>query len=518
MSSRIDTGRETPAPPLLVVESVGKTYGGIPALSGVSLEVRNQEVLGVVGENGAGKSTLLNILSGVVQPDEGRLLIRGEETRLRDYRDANFKGIFRVFQELALVPSVPVYENMFLTHENRFTKFGIINRSAMIRRASAFFEEFEHGWIDPTKPTGSYSFSVRQIIEIIKAFALAELLETPAPVLLLDEPTAGLLADETEFFFRVVERARSRTGIMYVGHRLGELLDISDRFLVIKDGEMVAHGAAADTTEEQLHESMVGRARSEFLYHEDRQAAATDPTPLLKVQGLSQPSCFADVSFDVCPGEIVGIAGVIGSGKSELGRAIFAGGPDVTGKVMVRDRAVDGIAASMRAGMGYVPQDRAAEGALLPQPVSWNVSLARMAAGSGASAMVMDLAKERTDAEEYVRLLRIKTPGVDAPVGRLSGGNQQKVILGRWLAAESEILVLDNPTRGVDVGAKEHIYSLLRHQAEAGRAVVLISDDLNELIMMSSRVLVMSGGSIKATIETPPEAKPSEVEMVAHMV
>lgn len=503
--------------PLLSGEGLGKIYGSTQVLTDIDLQIRDHEVLGVVGENGAGKSTLLNILSGVIKPDTGRLLLRGEEISLSSYRDANAHGIFRVFQELALVPGLRVYENLFLTHEKHFSNFGVINSGKMKRRAAQYLEEFEHGWIDPSKLIDSYGFSVKQILEIIKSFALADLLETPSPVLLLDEPTAGLLADETEFFFRVVKKARDRTGIVYVGHRLGELLDNSDRVLVIKDGHAVAEGSAREMTEEQLHEVMVGRARSEYLYHEDKQVSAISSTPSLVVDSLSQARQFADVSFEVFPGEIVGIAGVIGSGKSELGRAIFGASKGVTGTVTVDGRRVSSITESSAAGLGYVPQDRAAEGALLPQPVSWNVSLARLAA-AGVSGVVLDTRRENQEADKYVDLLKVKTPSIHTAIARLSGGNQQKVILSRWLSARTKVLILDNPTRGVDVGAKEHIYALLRELVKDGLSIVLISDDLLELIMMSSSIHIMSGGSIRATIQTPPDAKPTEVEMVAHMV
>jgi ribose transport system ATP-binding protein len=517
------TSESAPAEPersrLLIAEGVGKSYAGIPALADVTVEVRDREVLGVVGENGAGKSTLLNILSGVISPDTGRVLVQGNEVSLRSYRDANAHGIFRVFQELALVPNVPVYENLFLTHERHFSKFGVLNRSAMKRRASAFLEEFDHSWIDPTRETGSYSFSVRQILEIIKSFALAELLGTKSPVLLLDEPTAGLLADETEFFFKVVAQAKKKTGIVYVGHRLSELLELSDRVLVIKDGRTVGGGNAADLSEQELHQMMVGRTVSELLYHEDRQKQPTSDVPLLEVKGLSQPRAFQDVSLEVRPGEIVGVAGVIGSGKSELGRAIFGAQSDVRGDVLVSGKSLARrISSSTRAGIGYVPQDRAAEGALLPQAVSWNISLARISARGGGRAAALNIPRERKEATRFVDLLRVKTPGIQAAVGRLSGGNQQKVILARWLSAGSNVLILDNPTRGVDVGAKEQIYGVMRDLSDRGVAILLISDDLPELIQMSTRVLIMSGGSVKATIDTPAESKPSEVELVSHMV
>ncbi|WP_426323241.1 sugar ABC transporter ATP-binding protein [Microbacterium sp. E-13] len=497
---------------------LGKTYGTNRVLEGIDIEVRNHQVLGVVGENGAGKSTLLNLLSGVAAPDAGSIAVGGSEVSLSSYSDANRHGIFRVFQELALVPGVAVYENLFLTHEGRFRTFGLINHAEMKRRARAYLEEFEHGWIDVTRPVDSYPFSVRQILEIIKAFALADLLETPHPILLLDEPTAGLQADETEFFFRVVRQARERTGIVYVGHRLGELLDNSDRVLVIKDGRLVATGESSDMTEDELHHVMVGRARADHLYHENEQAPVdAGAEVLLAVEGLSIDRAFADVTFDVKAGEIVGLAGVIGSGKSDLGRAIFGISKADSGSVSLAGKRVRSIRDAVRAGMGYVPQDRAQEGALLPQSVTWNISLAQLPVG-GAAASVIHPANEAAQATDLVERLRVKTSSVRAPVGSLSGGNQQKVILARWIVANPKVLVLDNPTRGVDVGAKEHIYGQLRALVAAGVGILLISDDLNELIMMSSRIHVMGGGRVRASIETPTDAKPTEVDLVAYMV
>lgn len=504
---------------LLSARGISKSFGSNRVLNGIDLEVRDHEVLGVVGENGAGKSTLLNILSGVLRPDGGSISMRGEEVTFKSYRDANAHGVFRVFQELALVPSAAVYENLFLTHERRFSNFGVINRSAMVKKARQYLEEFEHGWIDPTRPTGGYPFSTRQILEIIKVFALAELLETPKPVLLLDEPTAGLLSDETEFFFRIVEKAKEKTGIVYVGHRLGELLDHSDGVLVFKDGEIVAHGKSDAFTEDELHAAMVGRQRGEHLYHEERQAVAVGDAPVLRVENLSQDGVFRDIDLQVNPGEIVGIAGVIGSGKSELARAVFGAGNTMSGTVEVNSATIGSVSDATRAGVGYVPQDRASEGALLPHSVAWNISLARLQRGSGkAFRGLLDLDRERSQAKQYVEELRVKTPDIDTPMLRLSGGNQQKVILARWIAAGATVLVLDNPTRGVDVGAKENIYSSLRELVASGVGILLVSDDLVELIMMSDRIHVMNGGNITATIETPPLAKPTEFELVSKMV
>jgi ribose transport system ATP-binding protein len=446
------------------------------------------------------------------------MLLGGEEVRLNGYRAANQAGVFRVYQELSLVPNVPVFENLFLSHEHRFVRFGMLQRSAMIKRASELFEQFGHGWIDPKRQTGAYEFTVRQVIEIIKAFALAELLETQAPILLLDEPTAGLLHDETEFFSEMLLRVRDRSGIIFVTHRLSELLDLCDKVMVLKDGAVVASESAADLTEDSVHHLMVGRTRRADFYKEDRQVAPS-ANPMLRVRRLSS-SKFADVSFDVCEGEILGIAGVLGSGKSELARALFDPDERERGSVSVRERELSsgGVVASMRARMGYVPPERHDDGALLSLPVSWNISLARISTATGRRATKLDLAQEKREASQYVDLLGIRTPGIGAPLRNLSGGNQQKVILARWLARGVDVLVLDNPTRGVDAGAKEEIYGILRDVTERGAAIVLIGDDLPELIGMSTRVILMKDGRIAATVETPVDAKPEEVELVGHIV
>jgi ribose transport system ATP-binding protein len=516
MAASVD--RKAP-PPLLAAEGLSKSYGDNQVLTKVDLVVHDQEAIGLAGENGAGKSTLLNILSGVLKPDEGRVLLRGEELQLASYRDANHHGIFRVFQELALVPNIPVYENLFLTHEEHFRRFGILKRGAMARRASELLEEFGHGWIDPTRETSHYDFSVRQVIEIIKSFALAELLDTPTPVLLLDEPTAGLLHDEVEFFLEMVQKLKVRSGLVFVGHHLEEVLQISDRITVLKDGAVVGTAKADDLDEKALHHLMVGRVREEQFYKEDRQRAPAD-THALELKGFSQAAEFDDVSLTVKAGEILGIAGVLGSGKSGLGRAIFGAADRVDGDVVIagKELAHHGIANSMRARMGYVPPERAADGALLPLSVAWNISLARTSAATGMGAQFIDHRRERRDAVKYVEMLSIKTPGLDAPVHSLSGGNQQKVILARWLARGVDVLVLDNPTRGVDAGAKEDIYGIVRDLTDQGTAIVLISDDLPELIGLSTRVLIMKSGRVVEEIQTPQSDKPAEVDLVAHMV
>jgi ribose transport system ATP-binding protein len=505
--------------PLLEADGLSKAYDGIPVLREVSLALQRSEVLGLAGENGAGKSTLLNILSGVTGADSGRLLIGGREVHLDGYHSANAAGVFRVYQELALVPNVPVFENLFLSHEARFKRFGILQRRKMISQASEMLESFGHGWIDPTREVGSLEFPVRQMIEIIKAFALAELLETEHPVLLLDEPTAGLLHDESRYFQELLGQVRTRSSIIFVTHRLSELLELCDRVMVLKDGVVVETAAATELSEERVHKLMVGRERIADFYTENQQVAASQ-TPALRVNGLSSAGRFADISFDLHEGEILGIAGVLGSGKSELGRALYDPGQRDAGTVTVGDTPLNSgdVVTAIRTGIGYVPPERKEDGALLPHPVSWNISLARVSCAARARGWLLDLGQERDEAGRFIESLSIKTPGAKALLRNLSGGNQQKVVLARWLATDVRVLVLDNPTRGVDAGAKEEIYGVLRELAQRGKAIIVIGDDLQELIGLSGRVMLMKDGRITGVIDAPPEAKPEEVQLVAQIV
>jgi ribose transport system ATP-binding protein len=507
------------ATPALAVDSLTKSYGENRALSNVTLAVGSREVVGLAGENGAGKSTLLNILSGVVRANSGKVEVRGEEVRLRHYRAANELGIFRVYQELSLVPNVPVYENLFLTHESRFRRLGFLRRSAMIKRAQDLLEQFDHGWIDPTRETGSYDFAVRQVIDIIKAFAAADLLEESNPVLLLDEPTAGLLHDETEFFAGLLGQVRKRASVIFVTHRLPEVLDLCDSVVILKDGELVGQKPAAELSEKELHGMMVGRVREDQFYKEDRQRDH-GPKAVLEVRDLSLASEFSGVEFTVHEGEVLGIGGVLGSGKSALARALFDSPPRLEGSIEMNGHDLTRASApqSIRHGMGYVPPERHDDGVLLSSPVSWNISLARISSQTGAAGFKLDLGRERREAEELIERLGIKAPGPGTPVSSLSGGNQQKVTLARWLALRVDALVLDNPTRGVDAGAKEEIYAIVRDLAEGGTAIVLVSDDLPELIGLSGRILLMKDGEVVSTVGSEPASKPSELELVGGIV
>jgi ribose transport system ATP-binding protein len=501
---------------ILDLKGISKAFAGKSALADVSLSLDQGQVIGLVGENGAGKSTLLKIISGNLRADSGSIAVRGREVELRSYQDANKAGIFHIYQDLALVPTMSVYENVLLSHEARFSRFGAIDNRAMRVRVTAWFEEFGHGGIDVSRNIQDYDFSTRQVIEIIKAFALAEMLGIETPVMLLDEPTAALTGDEVEFLKRLIAKTRERAAIIYVSHRLSEVLELSDRLCVLKDGSVVGSMPIADVAEGELHERMVGRTRQEFFYREHLQGAP-QPETALDVQELSRRGCFENVSFSLQSGEILGIAGLLGSGKSDLARALAGDTSAVAGRIAVsgRDIRSPSIAAMNEAGVGYLPPDRR-DGVISVLSVAANMTLARLTRAD--AGMLLDPRAEQKDVEELIRTLAIKTPGASAPASALSGGNQQKVLLARWLMRNAKVLVLDNPTNGVDAGAKEEIYGVLRSIAAQGVGVLLVSDDLPEIIGLSNRILVMRGGAIAREIDAPSGAKPREADVVSYMV
>jgi ribose transport system ATP-binding protein len=505
--------------PLMEARSVSKRYGVVQALDDVSIEAHVGEVVGLIGENGAGKSTLLGVISGTVAPDAGEVRVAGEPVVMHNYAHATRHGVFRIYQHQALVPNVTVGENVFLGQERKFSRAGWLNRRAMFRRASRTFEELGVQGIDPSAPLGKYSFAERQVIEIVRSIAQADLLAIEHPVILLDEPTSALSREQVDFFFDFVRRIRHRAAQVFVSHRLEELLELSDRVYVLKDGKSVAKlDDVRELSETRLHALMVGRIPEDVLYDEHHQQGVDGPD-VLEVRGLTVQDEFDDVSLTLHRGEVLGLAGVVGSGKSSLGRCIFEAGRGAEqGTVILDGRPMGGGGPreSIRLGLGYIPPERHAEGIIEQLSVNHNLSLPRV--GSLGRNPFVDPVRERRSAAEQIAALRVKTPTAATPVSDLSGGNQQKVIFGRWTAVGSRVLILDNPTNGVDVGAKAEIYRLIRQLTQDGVSVLLISDDLPELIGLSDRVAIMKDGRVTNVFETPPSSKPSEADLVAHMV
>lgn len=494
-----------------------KSFAGMIAVDNVDIEVSSGEVLGLVGENGAGKSTLLSIISGTLKPDLGVFSRDGEPLAFNTYFDATQAGVFRIYQHQALVPVLSVAENLYLAQEDRFTRFGVLSKKRMEQSARDIFDELGLSDLKVNVPLARYSFAERQIVEITRTLAQARLLEIDNPLILHDEPTSALSREQIDFFFDFVRRIKPLSAQVFVSHRLQEIIELSDRLLVLKDGQVVheAKSGIQKLKEEQIHEYMVGREVN--LSSTGKSFARKDDAPALELKEFRGPGFSVD-SLSVYRGEVVGLAGVVGSGKSLLLEALFSPSDMVTGTVLLdgKEAEIDSPRSAIRQGLGFVPQERQLDGIVSTMSVRKNHSLPRV--GRALGSPVINEKLERQSADEAISLLKVRTSGAEAPITSLSGGNQQKVILARWVSLESRVLLLDNPTNGVDVGAKGEIYALIRSLLEDGVAVLMASDDLPELLALSDRIIVFKDGhQVSENVLT--EGKvPSEVELVSQMV
>jgi L-arabinose transport system ATP-binding protein len=474
--------------PALEARGVSKRFGVVRALDDVTLSVRPGEILALVGENGAGKSTLIRIFEGVFPPDEGELLAGGVRQTLRSPSDAHALGVRVIHQEPDIIPDLSIAENLFLGDFRR-TLGLFLDRADLARRTLAMLAEFGlEKDLAPWMRAGEASPAQRQLMEIMRA------LRGGLRVLALDEPTSSLTEEETQRLFGIVRSLRDDgVAIIYISHRMREVRNLADRTAVLRDGRLIEQRPTAEFPEAEIVQAMVGRPIADLF---DRQARRRGDV-VLSVRGLTTKRV-KDVSFDIHSGEVVGLAGLMGAGRSEAAEAIFGHDRALAGSVSVGGRAIRlrSPADAINAGIGLAPEDRKSQALLLLRSVKDNISLTVPDLISRWS--FLDFAAERRLAGGLADRLRIKTANIDASVSSLSGGNQQKVVLGRWLARRPKVLILDEPTRGIDVGAKAEIYRLIAELAAQGIALMVISSEMPELLGLADRVLVMAGGRIVA--------------------
>lgn len=506
---------------ILEVQGISKSFGGPPVLEDVSLQVGVNQIVGIVGENGAGKSTLFNIISGILKADRGRIILRGKEIRPANYREATLLGISRVFQEQALIPNIAVYENLLLAHEGLFTRWGQwVDRRRMIETAERIVAAIGLD-IDVRRRTGDFDFSKRQSIEIARAcLAPQEVLNIEYPIVLLDEPTSSLQKMEEQAFFKLIGRLREHGSVVFISHRLSEVLAVSDVIYVMKDGRLVATVDPASANERTLHGLMVGRERDADYYHEVAQERVDERPVVFRTNGLSKHDAYQGVSLQAREGEVLGIGGLLESGKSRFGRGAAGLVLSDSGTVQFGNEIEmkPDFRRLILLGLGYVPAERSTEGIIPSFSVAWNTSTA---SGNDIFSSVLGIWRtglEFTVTHRYMEQLRVRAGGPNALCGTLSGGNQQKVVLARWLCREPKLLILDNPTRGVDAGAKEEIYALIRRLTARGVGIILITDELLELIGLSNRIAIMRHGRVAEIVEAPAEAKPTERELLSIML
>jgi ribose transport system ATP-binding protein len=470
---------------VLEMRDMQKSFAGIPVLKKVAFSLRKGEVHALMGGNGAGKSTLMKILTGVYQRDGGELRINGEAFHFATPRDAEAAGIAMIFQELSLVPTLTVAQNIFLHRE---PKSGLLlNDREAVRRSREILAELGED-IDPAARVEDLSTGACQMVEIAKA------LSKNAQILIMDEPTSSLSEHETSALFRIVERLKkSGISIIYISHRMAEIFTICDRVTVMRDGRTVLTDDCAKVSMQHLIDAMLGQGTGSALQWRERPARAAAAT-VLEVDEISLGQDYQGVSFSIKAGEIVGLAGLMGSGRTEIAQAIFGIRPPEGGTIKVNGKPMRSTAEAMAAGVALVPESRRTQGLVLDHSVKANFMLPNL--NLFARGNFLGDGSGTRKAQEFIDRLRIKTDSADKVVNLLSGGNQQKVVLAKWLVREPRLLILDEPTSGVDIGAKSEIVEIVRTLADKGAAILVISSEFEELLAMSDRILVLRDGRL----------------------
>ncbi len=475
--------------PLLSLDAVSKVFPGVRALSEVRLDLYPGQVTALIGENGAGKSTVVKILTGIYQPDSGTIRVRGEAVRFPDAQAAARAGITAIHQETVLFDELTVAENIFLGHAPR-GRFGLIDTAEMARKAAAILQGIEAD-INPNTRLRDLGIASKHLVAIARALSI------DARVVIMDEPTAALSHKEIEELYGLVETLKQQgKAILFISHKFDEVFRIADTYTVFRDGQFVASGAIADVRPDDLVQMMVGRAVDQIFPKRTHAVGAE----VLKVVGYQHPTEFADVNFTLHQGEILGFYGLIGAGRSEFMQSLFGitkpakGVTRIDGKVAVIRSPADAVSH----GIVYVPEDRGKQGAITAMPIFQNVTIPSLHRTSRRG--FLRLAQEFALAREYTARLDLRAASLDTPVGNLSGGNQQKIVIAKWLATQPRVIILDEPTKGIDIGSKAAVHAFMAELAAQGLAIIMVSSEIPEVLGMSDRVIVMREGRIVAEV------------------
>ena len=472
---------------ILEMKGIRKEFPGVVALDNVSFSVKPGVIHALIGEYGAGKSTLMKVLNGVYQANAGEIYINGEKVELNGVKDAQAKGISIIYQEFNLINTLSVAENIFL---GRYNGKKTIAWKELKEKAAALLADLGFNF-DVNKEVGKLSTAEKQLVEIAKALSL------DAHIIVMDEPTSSLTEKEVDMFFPIIERLKAKgITVIYISHKLDEIYRLCDDVTIMRDGQVTGNAAVQEITRDKIIELMVGRS----LDMEYPPRTAKPGEPILEVKNLCRRQQLKDISFTLHRGEILGFAGLVGAGRTELAEAIFGADPADSGEIILKGESVK-VRSTLQAknlSIGMVTEDRKETGLVLPMDVTENTTITDLK--SVSKGIILDKKAEEKVAQKYVDSLKTKTPSLHQKINNLSGGNQQKVALAKWLYSNSDVLILDEPTRGIDVGAKFDIYCLMNELTEQGKAIIMISSELPEVLGMSDRVLVMHGGQIKGEL------------------
>ncbi len=477
--------------PILSLRGITKTFPGVRALNAVSLDLYPGQVTALIGENGAGKSTLVKTLTGIYLPDEGEIVIKGKPVALTSAHDAFERGITAIHQETVLFDELSVAENIFLGHSPR-KRWGMIDWKAMHERSKSLLAEMGIGHVAPDTPLKELGIASKHLVAVARAMSIE------AEIVIMDEPTASLSHKEIEDLFVLIDMLRQDgKAILFISHKFDEIYRIADRYTVFRDGEMVGEGLLKDASQKQIVRMMVGRAVDQIFPKRETEIGA----PVLKVDGLSHPTEFADIGFELRQGEILGFYGLVGAGRSEVMQALFGITRPSAGTITLDGKPVEAKspADAIDAGIVYVPEERGKQGVVVDLPIFQNVSLPSLRKTS--SNGFLQLAEEFRLAREYTERLDLRAASLSQTAGTLSGGNQQKVVIAKWLATRPRVIILDEPTKGIDIGSKAAVHEFMGDLVAGGLSVIMVSSELPEIMGMSDRIIVLREGRIAGVYE-----------------